>query len=895
MKGFKEMIPSSVNAIRNNELVEIDAAELVPGDIVNITSGNKIPADLLVIQCSHDAKVDNSPITGESEPIQRSNKMTNEDPLETKNLCFIGTLLVQGNARCMVTEIGDKTLLGRIAGLTSQTSSEKTPIGKEIDRFVKIISVIAVLLGVGLGLANFLILKKWIATVVFVIGIIVANVPEGLLATLTVSLTLTSKNMSKRSVLVKNLESVETLGSTSCICSDKTGTLTMNKMTVSHIFYDGVQREVNTHNPQIGNFNLKDASFQSLLRCATLCNNAKYNKQNCIVGDASESALLKFAGPNLSAPLEKFRSLRKMVHGIPFNSTNKWQLSVHETKTKESDHIIVMKGAPEKILDLCKGIKDGKIIRDMKPNDRKAIDAGLLSFAKQGERVLAFCELKLPRKQFPKGFVFEGESAKDANFDFEGFVFIGLTAMIDPPRPSVPASVLKCQSAGIRVFMVTGDHPTTARAIATKVNIINAGEKVMDLNEMTELTLEDLENSNATACVVTGRHINAFIEEKSADEVVRFWNAVMRHHHIVFSRTSPQHKLLIVEACQQRNSIVAVTGDGVNDSPALKRADIGIAMGIAGTDVAKEAADMILVDDNFSSIVSGVEEGRILFDNLKKSIAYTLSSNIPEIGPFIISVFLSIPNPLMTIQIFLIDLGTDMIPAISMSHEEKEADIMRFNPRNPKTGRLVSWVLVCFSYLMIGMMQAMAGFFTYFCIFYFAGFGINQIYQLDKGLQYSNCNLPENKYLNCFSVPLANGKYCSYSKAEVSLEANMVVINMDCEERKKLLGQANAAYVITIVVVQVADVIISKTRRNSVFAQGMRNNFMNFGIVFELLLVVFLVYTPGLNSVFKLAPVKAQYWILPLPFFMMIFGFDEMRKLLIRRDFNGWVKHNTYW
>lgn len=899
MKAFKNFLPQHVNVYRDGELVELLASEIVPGDILSIKAGDKIPADLRVIKASLDAKVDNSSITGESDPQLRGPDMTSKEPLETQNICFFGTLFVQGNALCMVINTGDNTLLGGIAKLTSSTNTETTPIGREIHHFVKLISIIAIILGLSLGIANGLKTKNAIKTLVLIIGIIVANVPEGLLVTMTVSLTLASKEMSKKSVLVKNLECVETLGSTSVICSDKTGTLTINKMTVSHIYYDSKEREINTHDQLKGEFDRNDETFKHFIRSATLCNNAKYNKDNIIIGDASESALVKFANPNIGQTIDEYRQSREKVHGIPFNSKNKWQLSIHKDESENSTHIIVMKGAPERVLNFCDRVLVNGELKPFDEEARQQVQHGIDSFAKQGERVLGFCELELDKEAFPEGFKFEGDSPEKANFPFKkdesnkGFVFLGLAAMIDPPRPSVPQSVLKCQSAGIRVFMVTGDHPTTARAIATKVNIISPEEEVLDLNSLENPTLQDMENSTATAIVITGALINHFTNGTcNADD---FWNKALHFMHIVFARTSPQHKLLIVEACQKRNAIVAVTGDGVNDSPALKKADIGIAMGVAGTDVAKEAADMILMDDNFSSIVNGVEEGRVLFDNLKKSIAYTLSSNIPEISPIMLKLFIGVPLPLKTIQILLIDLGTDMVPAISMAYERKEADIMSMSPRNPKTERLVTRHLIAYSYLLIGILQMFAGFFTYLVVFYFSGFGWNQLLYLDKNEQFESCDLA-NKYLTCSTTNEFNGKYCQYSGTILAPRYDRyTVFNMQCEQRTKILGEANAAYVISIVIVQIADVMISKTRRNSVFLQGMKNKIMNFGILFETALICFLVYTPPIAKGLSFSMVHAIFLVPALPFFMVIFGFDELRKLMIRKNFSGWVKRNTYW
>merc|ERR1712066_200460 len=334
---------------------------------------------------------------------------------------------------------------------------------------------------------------------------------------------------------------------------------------------------------------------------------------------------------------------------------------------------------------------------------KNSFETAYMELGGLGERVLGFCDFMLPADKYPIGYPFDPD---DVNFPVEGLRFVGLMSMIDPPRAAVPDAVLKCRSAGIKVIMVTGDHPITAKAIARSVGIISKGtETVEDIAARTGRDVKDINPRDARAAVVHGGELKD-LNEKQIDEIL------MYHTEIVFARTSPQQKLIIVEGCQRMGAIVAVTGDGVNDSPALKKADIGVAMGIAGSDVSKQAADMILLDDNFASIVNGVEEGRIIFDNLKKSIAYTLSSNIPEISPFLLYQMLGIPLALPTVMILLVDLGTDLAPAISFAHEGKEADIMQRAPRDPQSDNLVTWRLISMAYGQIGMIQASAGFFV---------------------------------------------------------------------------------------------------------------------------------------------------------------------------------------
>jgi sodium/potassium-transporting ATPase subunit alpha len=547
----------------------------------------------------------------------------------------------------------------------------------------------------------------WLDAVIFLIGIIVANVPEGLLATVTVSLTLTAKKMAAKNCLVKNLEAVETLGSTSTICSDKTGTLTQNRMTVAHINYnltnfrvgtdpDLMDRNVGTKDKPVSykvadehpfaqtdrerkvadaagvlpdKCDYTNPAFHMLFKMYTLCNNAVFQdakseeecnklddgafteQQNLLsqgemhwhtVGDASESAILKFcevrkeayleqSWPKVTGTTDKYnrvavgRECYPLVAEIPFNSKHKYQCSVHlnpETNT----HFIAMKGAPERIVNRC-----GKVLMDgseesMTEELIARFEENNAALAREGERVLGFCTAELPADRFPVGHSFEIEKVEDAEgnkcpqfvgHDLNNLTFVGLVAMIDPPRPAVPPSVHKCQTAGIRVIMVTGDHPITAHAIAKQVHIIERCQTREEIAEEKGIPIEQVPLDGVGspgAIVVTGGELATY------DAAKLDW-VLANHEEIVFARTSPQQKLIIVEGCQRANQIVAVTGDGVNDSPALKQADIGVAMGITGSDVSKQAADMILLDDNFASIVTGVEEGRLIFDNLKKSIA----------------------------------------------------------------------------------------------------------------------------------------------------------------------------------------------------------------------------------------------------------------------------------
>uniref|UniRef100_A0A8R1HZH2 Sodium/potassium-transporting ATPase subunit alpha n=1 Tax=Caenorhabditis japonica TaxID=281687 RepID=A0A8R1HZH2_CAEJA len=861
MDSFKNMVPTFALVHRDGQKQQVRTEDLVVGDIVEVKGGDRVPADIRVIS-AFGFKVDNSSLTGESEPQSRSPDCTNENPLETRNIAFFSTNAVEGTAKGIVIYTGDNTVMGRIAHLASGLDTGMTPIAREIEHFIHLITGVAVFLGISFFIIAFILGYHWLTAVVFLIGIIVANVPEGLIATVTVCLTLTAKRMASKNCLVKNLEAVETLGSTSTICSDKTGTLTQNRMTVAHMWYDQTIHECDTTETQVSQEKRSGASFESLVRIASLCNRAEFKpgqqdtpilRRDC-TGDASEIALLKFTEltqGNVIAVRERHPKIAE----IPFNSTNKYQVSIHDN----GDHyLLVMKGAPERILDVCSTIfLNGKEV-ELTDKLREEFNTAYLELGGMGERVLGFCDFTLPTDKFPKGFKFDVE---EVNFPLKNLRFVGLMSMIDPPRAAVPDAVAKCRSAGIKVVMVTGDHPITAKAIAKSVGIISDGtETVEDIAIRRGIPVEEVNPREAKAAVIHGSDLREMSEDQLA-EIIKY------HSEIVFARTSPQQKLMIVEGFQKQGQIVAVTGDGVNDSPALKKADIGVAMGIAGSDVSKQAADMILLDDNFASIVVGVEEGRLIFDNLKKSIAYTLTSNIPEISPFLTYILFGIPLPLGTVTILCIDLGTDMVPAISLAYEEAESDIMKRQPRDPVRDKLVNERLISLAYGQIGMIQASAGFFTYFWIMADNGFMPWDLYQL-------RAQWDSRAYNNVLD---SYGQEWTY--------ANRKILEYTCQ----------TAYFVSIVVVQWADLIISKTRRNSLVQQGMSNWTLNFGLVFETALAWFMCYCPGLDNGLRMYGLRFSWWFCALPFSILIFVYDEVRRFLIRRYPGGWVERETYY
>jgi len=869
MESFKNMVPQQALVIRNGEKKTVVAREICLGDIIEVKGGDKIPADIRVLQ-SNSMKVDNSSLTGESEPQGRESDDSKMEVLEAKNIAFFSTNCVEGSARGIVIRCGDNTVMGRIASLASSVDSGDSPIAQEIEHFIHIITGVAVFLGVTFFILAFVLGYHWLEAVIFLIGIIVANVPEGLLATVTVCLTLTAKRMAKKNCLVKNLEAVETLGSTSTICSDKTGTLTQNRMTVAHMWFNDKIHETDTTEDQSGGQGdyKEDPTWKCLGRVAALCNRAVFlaGENGPILkretaGDASESALLKCCEMMLGN-VESVRAANPKVIEIPFNSTNKWQLSIHEVDQR---YLMVMKGAPERVLARCGKILINGEEQEMTAEWRSKYDKAYEHLGGLGERVLGFGHMWLDEAQWPFGSAkFETEPINFFGEDPENhtmLTFVGLMSMIDPPRAAVPDAVAKCRSAGIKVIMVTGDHPITAEAIAKSVGIISEGNfTIQDIANQRGCDVSQVDKREATAAVVNGAQLRDFTEQ-DIDDVLKY------HKEIVFARTSPQQKLIIVDGCQRAGQIVAVTGDGVNDSPALKKADIGVAMGISGSDVSKQAADMILLDDNFASIVTGVEEGRLIFDNLKKSIAYTLTSNIPEITPFLVFMCLSVPLPLGTVTILCIDLGTDLLPAISLAYEQAESDIMKRNPRNKFTDKLVNERLISMAYGQIGMIQALAGFVCYLVILMQNGFLPADLLGL---------RVPWDDKLN-ENLEDSYGQEWTYS------------------QRKIVEYTCHTMFFTAIVIVQWADVLICKTRRLSIFQQGMKNKILIAGLFEETLLAAFLAYVPGTDAMLRMYPLEWTWWFIPMPFSLIIFCYDETRKMLIRRTPGGWVEQETYY
>lgn len=779
MESFRDMLPRRAAVVRDGVLQDVPASEVVRGDLLALEEGDQVPADARLVDVV-GLKVDNSSLTGESEPQLRTVEPTSHRLLESRNVVFSGTQVMAGNGRAVVFATGMKTQIGRTADLTQTVILREIPIRHEIQRFTRIISVVAVVM----GLLVFLVSLGWVDTpiwskLVFAIGIIVANVPEGLMATVTLSLSIAARRMASQKALVRNLESVETLGCTTVICTDKTGTLTTNKMTVQRLFLNEC-----IHSEADANFEPEE--LEKFLLVATLCNNAHLKPDGGFAGDPTETALLSFS--SRFHDVATLRNSSPRLFEEPFTAAAKLMVTVNLVN---GETIACLKGAPDVSIRLCDRILINGVPRALTDADRNAYLAAYEELARRGERVLLFAYQPVADKG---GWSLGGGPEG-------GYIFIGLSGLFDPPRPGVPEAVAALRSAGVRVFMVTGDYQTTALAVGRMVGIVT-GDAPVVINGEQLRTLSDA-------------HLDWELEQPE----------------VIFARTSPEQKLRIVQALQRRGEVVAVTGDGVNDAPALKQADIGVAMGLSGTDVAREAADIILLDDNFATLLPAVREGRTIFDNLKKSIRYTITHTVPEVMPFLAFLILGIPLPLTVMLILSIDLGTDMLPAIALGSEPAERDIMHLSPR-ARSEHLVNTRLILLAYALFGIIESAAGFYAYFTV-------------LSAGGWHRGENLAATAPLYLRGV---------------------------------------SAFFVAVIICQVANGIISKTGRQSLFRQGLLSNrWLLMGIVVELGIAACIVGVPVLQPWFGTASLSLNDFFMAWPFAVGLILMDELRRLLIRK------------
>jgi Ca2+-transporting ATPase len=657
VRALKKMVVPKARVIRDGKEKEVNSEELVPGDIVLLASGMKVPADIRLIH-TIELKIDESMLTGESVPVEKITtpiKQENLPPGDQKNMAFMGTIVVSGRAKGVVVETGERTILGKIAEEVKELTGVRAPLQDKIESFAKTIAFIVLGASVVLFLIGLLIGESAKDMFMTVVGAAVATVPEGLPIAVTVALAVGVVRMARQNAIIRKLTAVETLGSITVIGSDKTGTLTKNEMTVK-LAYDGEHiyeftgsgydpsGEVLCEGISLKNLDPElKANLYTLLRIGLLCNETDIYEEDGfykVNGDPTEGALIVSA---MKAGLNKEEEKEKypQIAIIPFESERGYMATLHRHK---GEKYIFVKGAPEKIIDMCSKDMYGNEINEIK---RKEILHVASNFAKEGLRVLAFAFKEADHE-------LEELTCKDVECPgiTSNLIFAGLQGMIDPPRPEVKEAIEVCKKAGIRVVMITGDHAITAKAIAQKLGIVD--EK---------------------AEVLTGRELEGMTDEELFEKVKTV---------NVYARVSPQHKLRITQALVKHGEIVAVTGDGVNDAPALKAAHVGVAMGRTGTDVAKEAADMILADDNFATIVSAVKEGRIVFDNIRKVTFFLIPTGVAAILSILVAVIMGTPIPFVPAQLLWINLVTNGLQDVALAFEPGEKGIMERPPRDPK-------------------------------------------------------------------------------------------------------------------------------------------------------------------------------------------------------------------
>ena len=708
MAALKRMAVPTVRVHRDGHLTEISARELVPGDIVQLEAGALVPADGRVLE-SVNLRNEEAALTGESEPVDKSEgKLTGEDlPLgDRRNMVYMGTVVSYGRGLIVITETGMNTELGHIADMIQTVEQEQTPLQRRLDQLGRGLAVAALGIVSVVFILGLLRGEPWRLMLLTAISMAVAAVPEGLPAVVTIGLALGAQRMLKREALIRKLPAVETLGSVTVICSDKTGTLTENRMTVTVLDVMGETQTVDTLlRRRVPVLDLGDTprdkpqvrSLRLLVIASTLCNDAILDLADLdgdryrAIGDPTEGALV-LAAAQLGFMQSDLQERFPRVAEIPFTSERKRMTTVHDINTPPDETdipcqdtclVAFTKGAVDGLLDMTSHVWSGDEAVPLTAELRERIETANAGLANNGQRVLgvAFRRLSTPPQQMD-----EAELERD-------MTFIGLVGMMDPPRPEVGEAVDICKTAGIRPVMITGDHPLTARHIAQELGIARNGSG--------GAPSVSAEGSTTEVRVLTGQELSRISIEDLEDVVEEV---------PVYARVSPEHKLKIVQALQDRGHIVAMTGDGVNDAPALRKADIGVAMGITGTDVAKEAADMVLLNDNFATIVAAVEEGRTIYDNIRKFIKYTLTSNAGELLVMLIAPFLGMPLPLLPLQILWINLVTDGLPGLALTLEPAEQGTMRRPPYQPQESifgrglaRDILWVGLLMALVSLGV------------------------------------------------------------------------------------------------------------------------------------------------------------------------------------------------
>ncbi|WP_212633196.1 cation-translocating P-type ATPase [Pseudomonas linyingensis] len=781
MAALTRLLPQQVTVLRDGRATRLHAEQLVPGDVVLVQEGDSVPADCRLLEAD-GLRVSLATLTGESLAQTRTPEASEAaDRLSAPNLLLAGTTAVAGHGRALVFATGMHTEFGKIARLTQTGSDGHSPLQREIIHLSRQLALLAMAIGVLFFLlGQALGLPLW-GNLIFAIGIIVANVPEGLLPSVTLALAMATQRMARQNALIRHLPAVEALGAATVICTDKTGTLTLNHMTVRQLFVAGEALDLPLPSDRL-------ERCRPLLDVARHCHSLREVSEGSrlsVLGDPMEVALVE-----LGRQARDDAGHATRIHEFAFDTTRRRMSTVHDLA---EGRLLYCKGAPEVLLPLCSQALTADGVQPLDEAQRERLRQAQEDMAARGLRVLALAWRRV------------GGEALRVELESE-LIHAGLVGIEDPPRAEVPEAIRRCRGAGIQVIMLTGDHPVTASAIAREIGLV----------------------TGAAPRVISGDDLRHLSESQ-----LQF---ALDAPEVLFARVTADQKLLVVEALQRKGQVVAVTGDGVNDAPALKRADIGIAMGIGGTDVAREAADMVLLDDNFASIVKAVEEGRAVYANIRKFLTYILSSNIPELVPYLAFVVLPIPLPLTIIQILAVDLGTDMLPALALGAERPDPQCMQRPPR-PRAERLLSWPLLARAYLFLGPLEALAGMSLFFLVLAWGGWE--------------------------YGTPLPR---------------------LD-----PLYLQATGACLAAIVVMQVANLLACRSPTESLLKSGVDGNplggnpLLLWGIACELLLIAAIIYTPLGQSLFGTAALPAEAWLAMLPFALGLLLLEEARKGWMRR------------
>uniref|UniRef100_A0A1I7ZE95 Cation_ATPase_N domain-containing protein n=1 Tax=Steinernema glaseri TaxID=37863 RepID=A0A1I7ZE95_9BILA len=907
--GFQSMLPTNATVLRDNQETRICASDLVVGDLVWVRPGNRVPADIRLIH-AESLRVETSWLTGEMDPIEYNDEQAPRDqsPLTAHNIVFSGCCCTSGEGLGVVVKIGNDTLFGKVVQMTNREKGRKSRLEKEHRHFVLVVTIFALVVGVLSFLIGFAANNHPTFLSIFVNGflvVLVVSVPQGLPVTLTAQLAIVARRLGKRNIFMKKLDIAETFGTTSVLMCDKTGVFTTNNRIVKALV------DCNDE-PHLADDFWKDDKektgvlpdhLDTLLTVMSVCNKAHIEpsarqsfrklhhswrkgtniktadlplatngsgakpakpltqhtlqhldlKEKSVIGRPMDVAFLKFA--NRIVSVEHIRRDYEIAYEIPFSGQNRYHLIIAYDKTEAmlEDEIVnfhlFIKGAPEEIITRCSQLLNVDGIVDIDDNALVDFEEAYMSYANEGNTCIAFAMV-----EFEAPLCTRFSSAN--SFPSKDWCFLGMAAMYDPPREDISNTVAKAIHAGIKVFMVTGDHPSSAEALCRQMGIPGICSA---LSEDGKLKNTESVEKDSGICEVSSTeskdeltiiHGNALEALKSEQ-----WDQLLQKQHIIFARTKPTHKVMIIEECQARNLVVAATGDSVLDAPALKKADIGLAMDEIGAIFAKEAADIVLMQNDLSNIVSGIEEGRLLFENIKKTIAYVLAHIIPELCPVLMTSILGFPLGLNSLQVITIDLLTEIPPSLALIYEKAEEDLMRRAPRK-KNCNLVPPGLFLYSYLFAGCLISAGCVLAFFSVFWYYGIATSDL------------------LLSSHHHWVQNSQNLTTSRGLV----------FDSDSQLNIHRQASAAWHITLVISQVFHLWMCTTRRVSLFRNGFKNVVAVVAIIFEVLMLLFLVYTPGVQMWIGVSQPPTFVWAFPLVVGFVLLVFNEVRKFLIRRN-----------